>query len=144
MPIERVLISRGRRMPHYQADQDIVVRFRGFSSLESYTVGGGRMDTRLARKLSIICRSRLRTDEENTDKNWFTDAAFGYLSLEDSLVDCLHLFLPSDINGNALLTMPMRVVGSSDVEEDQKEPGWGFASVDFAAVLEPALNQGIQ
>lgn len=137
IPSERVLLSMRRKVQHLQADQDVVLRPRGFRVVAKITDQAGRIDTRLQRRLEVRCRTRLATDDPARDETWLTDEVLGHVAFEELVCDCFQEFLPteSDQSQDVLLVCPMLLEEGSDPEPDtdgaSRESGWGQTSLFF-------------
>lgn len=135
IPEERVLVAARGKVPWFQADQDIVLRPRGFRVDKSWTDQAGRHATVLHRKLEVRIRTRLQTDEPNSDSLWLLDEANGHVALEELVIDALQEFLPIDdpeTTKNALTLNPILLLDGDDPDREAGKPtDWGESRLTF-------------
>src|ERR1700693_4481466 len=60
-------------IPHFVAEQDILLRPGRFLSKESWAAGGGRTSTLITRVLEVFVRARVALDEKDRDTVFLTD-----------------------------------------------------------------------
>lgn len=137
-PAERVFNAARERVPHFQGEQDLVIRPGPFRSRQEFNDGAGRVATVCVRTIGIIVRTRGMLDTGGQDDIWLmtpdlVDPATGYFELENDVIAALQDFLPVDSNDNALLGEPMRLIGGSEPrrETGEKNTGWGAGRLDF-------------
>lgn len=147
IPGSRVFWVARRRVEHYLGPWDVLLRPRAGISLDETTTGGGRWDTRVRRILDVAVRVGLAVDEAARDYQWlFADAdedtgLIGYFRAQEAIIDALHLFLPTDGDGNGLLAEPMRLVNDIDpLREEGSESVWGDGTLAFEMVYTLDLN----
>lgn len=143
IPAERVLVSVRKKIPHFQADQDVVIRPRGFRIEKQITDEVGRWETTLRRRVDFVCRTRLGFDEDDRDESWLTDASYGHIALEELVVDAMQEFFPTDSAGNHLTREPMLLTDGLDFEKeaDDAEAEWGQSTVSFDVVYDLAFTE---
>lgn len=138
IPSHRVIISIRKKVPRFTGDSDIIIRKGGFKVKREVTDYGGRHDTRIVRRIEIICRSRLDLDEPASDETFLLDETLGHVALEELVADCLqdHLLTESDDSDNAILCCGMQLEEGSEAKTDaeaSKGMGYGDTSLFFYA-----------
>jgi hypothetical protein len=119
-------------VPHFDADQDVLIYPQRFTSDQAQADHAGRIDTRVVRMVHIILRTRMELDESNRQVSILTTPSLGHFALEDAILDALQIFFPLDSNGNQLTYEPMRVyTGEPPKLELPKHPGWGNSILTF-------------
>ena len=136
IPAERVLIVVRRNVPHFAADQDIVLRPLGFRVDRQITDQTGRFLTAIVRRLEVRARTRLTLDEASRDEQWLLHETLGHLALEEGIVDALQEFIPldNDVDQNALTYEPILLSDGTDPEQmpDRGQPtDWGESRLIF-------------
>src|SRR5437016_1696688 len=90
----RVLpIARRQKVPRFDADQDILLRFKGFRS--QYPDHRDRHDCRLLHRLFVTIRTRFELGEFNDDAEWLTDSGKGNVVAWQAVLNCLQNFTPT-------------------------------------------------
>lgn len=132
-PEERIFAVARENVPHFVAEQDILLKPGRFLSKQEWNDGAGRVATLFSRVLSVIPRNRLMRDEGDRDDIFLTDADAGYFALEEDIVDALQDFLPENTGEDTLLAEPMRILGGDPPrkEHGDKGAGWGAGRLDF-------------
>ncbi len=134
-------------VPHHQADQDILIRPRGFVVEGASRDPGGRVTCRIARHVAIICRTRLALDEPDRDPQWLTNATLGHFALEERVPDALEEFFPTDPAGNILTTECIRMLSGDDPRTWKESPPagesqeWGTSVLVYEVKYDLALKQ---
>lgn len=133
IPAERVLVSVRRKVPHFQADQDIVIRPRGFRIDASQTDHTGRFLTKIIRRIEFTCRTRLGFDETDRDESWLLDETYGHVALEERVIDVLQEFEATDEDGNGLQHGPMLLMDGPDPDKEADDDAgeWGYSTLVF-------------
>ncbi len=142
LPADRILpIARpGQRVPKLTADQDVLLRFRSFRKEGAINDFRGRQDLRLRHRLEVTIRTRFEMDSEDKDTRWLTDAGKGNIVAWQTVLDCLHGFVPTDSQGNVLVVEPFTVLEGA-TEKNSKDSGWGETLLAFGVLLEAPLTQ---
>ena len=143
LPAARVLVSVRKQVPHFQADQDVVIRPRGFKIEKIITDQVGRWETTLRRRIDFTCRTRLGVDESDRDESWLQHASFGHILLEEKVVDAMQEFFPADASGNHLVREPMLLTDGLDPDKEQDDElvEWGQSTVSFDVVYDLAFTE---
>src|SRR3990172_8020876 len=128
------------KIPHFLGPWDILLRPRRGFSIQDNSDGGGKWDTRIRRIIDVALRVQLATDETARDVEWlFADD--GYFALEESVIDALQMFEPTDAQGNILLAEPMRLLeGIEPAREQGNEVLWGDGTLAFEIVYTMNLD----
>lgn len=127
----RILIAQRPLVPHIQGDQDLVVRI-GPPQASSDFDGSGRVCTVVARVLQVTPRTRWAVDQGDRDDQWILDPTYGHSRLEESVVDALHNWIPSDANNNFLTIEPITWNPSSPpIRETPENSSWGHTDLTF-------------
>jgi hypothetical protein len=120
-----------KKVEHWQALADVLIRPGGFTPDQGRVGGGGRLDSGVHREMLVYVRQRLDRDQADQDIHWLTDSD-GFLALEEAVVNYLQIIIPADVAGNLLLIEPMRVMGSSPPDKDNNDgDSWGFSTLRF-------------
>lgn len=148
-PAERVFNAARERVPHFQGEQDLVLRPGSFRSRQEFNDGAGRVATVCVRTLGVIVRTRGMLDTGGQDDIWLmtpdlVSPETGYFELENAVIAALQDFLPEDGNGNTLLGEPMRLIGGSEPrrETGDKNTGWGAGRLDFELMYVQSMTAG--
>jgi hypothetical protein len=124
--------ARNRKTVHMTADQDILLRVGRPNPDEGFVAGSGRVATVVRRLLTVTPRTRLITDMSDRDDLWLFDPNLGHIALEETIVDALNCWMPSDTMDNILLAEVLRWIPS---EEPDREPNpdtqWGETILQF-------------
>ncbi len=147
-PPERVLPWLGDEAPHLQADQDLLLRLKGFTPTQPWQGGGGVYTTRIEETLEVTLRTRLALDEAGTSRAWLyggTDTAGtgGHLPLRNLVLSALQGFIPTDDTGNALVTNEMLLIPSARLQAEggKKAPtNWGEERLSWKVEYLQALD----
>jgi hypothetical protein len=143
-----IFLSCRPQMPHFQAEQDILLRPFGFRIDQGRDLAGGRYTTVFTRRLGATLRTRANLDESFKDQVWYQGDAgivLGHSALEEAVVDALHEFTPTDSNSNALTVEPMKIIEGNDPSKLMNDQNsWGWSLLMFSIVYMPPLNQAIQ
>lgn len=134
-PASRVVpVIRGE-VPHFQGDQDVLLRPRGFRVDKPWSDGGGRHSTRVQRRLEIVCRTRCSLDSSGEAALWLSHETHGHFGLEELAANALQGFLPTDDPEtlNVLVTDPLELLEGDDPKQDgrPKPQDWGETSLFF-------------
>lgn len=135
-----LIVARDSRdVPHFQGDQDIVLRPGRLQSL-GYEEGSGRYDKRVKRRLEATIRTRLELDEADSDEQWLTreDA---HTDLEEDVVAALELFPVEEADGDLLLVEPMRLISGDVPGKRASAKGWGESTLVFEMVYALPLDE---
>lgn len=146
IPSERVLLTIRGKVPKLQGDSDIVIRPRGLKVRREVTDYGGRHDTRINRRIEIICRTRLELDPVNSDEVFLLDSELGHIAFEELVIDCLQdaLLTESDDSDNAILCCGMLLEEGQDTRPDaeaSRGAGWGETSLFFSVEYSLAFTE---
>ncbi len=143
IPAARVLVTVRRKLPHFQADQDIVLRPRGFSVVAKITDQAGRWETTIKRRLDVTCRTRLGFDETDRDESWLTDGTYGHVAFEESVASFFQELYLTDADDNMLLHEPMLLMDGPDPEKeaDDETAEWGQTTLSFEMVYDLAFPE---
>ena len=136
IPGERVIISIRKKVPHLQADSDIIIKPRGLKVRKEVTDMAGRWDTRIERRIEVRCRSRLALDDPASDETFLLDETLGHITLEELVCDCLQeaLLTENDDSDNLILCCPMLLEDGQDTAPDteaSRGADWGETSLFF-------------
>ena len=127
----RVLYVQRPDTPHFQGDQDILIRVGPPRPLE-HVHGSGRLYRVVSRLLQITPRTRWAVDESDRDDSWLLAATEGHLRLEEAVVDAIDVWVPERAGGDWLLIEPMRWVESQQpVRETPLSQSWGHTDLVF-------------
>ncbi len=147
LPVERVRPWIGEDSPHIQADQDLVLRLRGFTPTQSWQEGGGRYTTQIEERLEISIRTRLILDDPGTSRSWLyggTDGVGtnGHLPLRNLVMSALQGFVPTDGDHNALVDMELQLVPSQAPKADnpRSPTNWGEERLTFLVKYTQSLD----
>src|SRR5262245_28774785 len=66
----RVVWSLRPTVPHFGAEQDVVLRPLAPSAVQGWIAAGGRVTTMITRVIQTVCRSRSQLDEAGRDRLW--------------------------------------------------------------------------
>lgn len=143
LPQDRIMmVARvGQLVPKFQADQELLLRPRGFTSMElqQIIVAAGEYDSQQRRVLEVYLRVRKALDESDRDDHWLIDETDGYFDLEDAVVNALHMFWPHTASGDAMLAYPMRYFDSV-APEKSADATWGDCIATFVMVYQPLMS----
>lgn len=133
LPTTRVLLVARRASPKFQGDSDILVRPGRFISPPEERTAAGYVELIIRRLLIVQPRVRRLADMPDRDDIFLTDAALGYFTLEENIVNALSNFEPTDASGNVLTfgTIQLRSGAEVQKETEDKAPGWGFGGLEF-------------
>lgn len=140
-PAERVKISLKDDSSHPH-QQYLRLWPRSSVSFAIYRHGGGRLDTRVMRRLAVKLYTRLALDESGDDEQWLTNATLGHLDVEHAIIDALENYAPVDEDMNWLVYQPMKLQPVSEPDKDAEEPEWGSTvqEYDLSYVLDLDQN----
>lgn len=142
---DRVYIVARRNVPHFQADQDILIRALGFTVDRGWADGAGRKATRIDRQVAIIPRTRLATDEADRDPQWLNHASLGHYQLEEKIPDALEEpWFPAAANGDHLTIEPIRMLSGSEADKGEmkgEDFDWGDSAIFYKVSYLLALTQ---
>lgn len=124
---------------HTMGDADLVLRPGRFVPTGNET-GAGRYDTRIRRLLEVAVRSRLESDEVDSDQLWLLQDA-AHLALEEAVIAALQIFPPEDADSNILLAEPMRLADGAAAERRKDKRGWGQSVLTFEMVYVLPLEE---
>jgi hypothetical protein len=143
IPAERVLLTVRRKLPHFQADQDIVLRPRGFSVMAKVTDHAGRWQTTLKRRLDVTCRTRLGIDEADRDEDWLTDEAYGHIAFEEAVASFFQTLYLMDDDQNVILHEPLMLMDAPDHEKDADDElqEWGQSTFSYELIYDQAFPE---
>lgn len=137
-----MLVARDRKPPHFVADQDLLVQVGDPVAIPGYAHGSGRQAPIIARPLLITVRTRLQTGQSDRDDDWLTDPTYGYLALEDSVINALHGWAAEDAQGNWLTQAPLLLNPSLKPVKEEPPPGsWGQATLAFEMLYEAPVDK---
>jgi hypothetical protein len=139
----QVYSTAQKNPPIYEGDHVVQIRPTGFTVQTDQSFPEGRLDTRITRDLAVKVVTRLGLDEPDRDRVWLEDQTLGHIVLEESVINALQNFWPTDVNGNVLTTNPIQLAPASDPETEEDEPGWGSSLVTFQVSYILPLNQGL-
>ncbi len=140
IPEECILIVARGKVPHFQADQDVVLRAKGFQVRKEVTDQAGLWDIRIRRKIEARCRTRLALDDASRDEIRLTDLTLGHTAFEELVATTLMgnpngtPFFPTDAAGNALTAHPLLLDdgdGPDPDPEQGKEADWIETKLHF-------------
>lgn len=144
----RIFEVARRRVPHFGAERDILLRPGRADPMDPMIEGGGRVDARVRRRLETVIRTRLELDQPDRDRIWLTETenARGHFQFEELVIDALEMFFPADSDGNHLTTEGMRFqgIGEPDKDERSEEKGWGESTIVWLLEYELPLDQSVQ
>lgn len=146
LPPERIRPWMGEDAPHFQADQDLVLRLAGISPDSGWFQGGGRFSCRVTERLEVQIRTRLALDPSGEARVWLTDAVIGHIQLRDKVLDALVSFIPTDADQNILTTDQLVMVPSKAPRQDGargKPMDWGSETFTFEVNYDQVLTLGL-
>lgn len=137
-------------VPHLMGDRDILVRPSGFVVPVDQEEASGRIATRLDRTVYIFPRVRMGRDEVDRDTQWLIDPENGIFALEETVLDALLDWLPTDQDGNELTSRGLWLTRGTEAEKelagDRSKPtlmsNWGHSCLAFSAYYLPNINVG--
>lgn len=91
----RVLLLQRPDTPHFQGDSDLLLRIGPAQPEPGFSHGAGRVAVVLGRTLQVTARVRRAVDESDRDDYALLDATSGLLALEESVVNALHIWVPT-------------------------------------------------
>jgi hypothetical protein len=103
----RVLLVQRETTPRFQGDQDVLVRAGPPQPEDGFELGSGRHAAIVTRLVQVTARTRWAVDESDRDDYALVDEDYGHLALEEAVVNALHIWVPTDRNGNWLSVEPM-------------------------------------
>ena len=120
--MRRIIITAlpPEQVPHYNAEQDVLLAPKSERPDVGAIDGGGRYDNIRYRTLDLVARTRLFLDLTGRDPSRLTDTSLGHFALEDKIVDAVELFFTVDANQNCL-ALPMRVGTISEPRREARE-----------------------
>jgi hypothetical protein len=74
-------------------------------------------------------------DISDRDDYWLLDPTRGHLALEEAIVTALHVWVPTDTQGNWLSQSPILWIPSEQVHRDEATPDsqdWGESTMHFS------------
>ncbi len=147
LPTECVRPWLGEEAPHLQADQDLVLRLKGFTPTSSWQDGGGRYTTQIEERIEVAVRARIALDEVGVSRSWLyggTDGAGtgSALGLRNLVLSALQGFIPTDATGDALTDCELQLVPSQAPKPDTQKgaTGWGEERLSFLVKYTQALD----
>lgn len=147
LPPERVAVDARQDADepdlNLQADQYFLIRVKGQTPAPGVE-GGGRVNTRVKRRIQVCLRTRLALDEAGRDLLWLTEQSLGHLEREHQLYDALSTYQPTDGKGNWLVAEPIVLEQSTEPRKDKADPSWGRSAVEFVVDFALALDQSYQ
>lgn len=137
-----VLIAAGDvAVPHFQADQDVVLRLMGETpDPDEDGSGRGRVCDLRRRTVVVECRTRVYLDDVAQDVVRLTDASLGHLALEDNAYDAAERWIATDSDGNAL-ALGGFVGAVSDPKPDKDDRNWVSSRFPLVIPYQRALDQ---
>lgn len=69
-----------------------------------------------------------------------TETTLGHLALEDLIIDALASYQPVDGDNNWLCIEPMKLLGSTDPQKEEKNRDWGESALVFEFAYLPNIN----
>jgi hypothetical protein len=152
-PLERVLIADPRVvLDHPEADQYLLLWLvDGIPDLPCFE-GGGRVDFRVAMRLSVTLRTRYAVDEATSHLAWLTDTGLGHAVALFNIHNALVAYQPTDNyaqdlsgnTGNWLCVEPIKPAPVGRLGIEPKRPEWGESVLGFVATFEAAVDQSRQ
>ncbi len=140
----RTTVRDWRKIPHWGAEHDIILRPSNFLVDKGMVDSNGRQATLIIRTLTIVCRTRLHLDEAGQDKVFLEEPNLGHLVFEEKVCDALQIFMPTNSNGDDLLTIPMRIIRGDSIGKEAQDAAWGQTALDWEIRYLLNLNQAIQ
>jgi hypothetical protein len=143
LPAFRVkAVMHGRRFPHFQADQDILVVIGPPVPDNPVTYGAGRVDFPVVRTLTVTPRVRMASDPSDSDDLLISDPARGLIALEEAVLNALHDFHPTDANNNLLTREPIHFSPSPPPSDDPPpDRTWASSPLNFEVAYVVAVDQ---
>lgn len=142
--LARIIVVADDVVPHFTGDQDILLRPLGEKCDRNRLQGNGRVMDYRTRSLRIVARTRSTLDPVDEDYIHLTDATLGHLTLEDSIVEALQMFFPSDPSSNLLTACPIRALDWTEPRREAREQEWISSSLMAEIDYIRALNQAVQ
>src|SRR5690349_823893 len=101
MPVTAVKLigRRPENVPKFTGNKDILIRPTRFDTWKVLEEAAGRVDFEVIRKVVIVPRLRMALDTVDKDEIWLTSDE-GMIAFEESIVDVLQEFMPTDTDGN--------------------------------------------
>jgi len=137
-----------RSVPHYQADQDILLWARLVAVDRSWADGSGRVATLLRRHLTVAVRTRLNIDPQSDDTSWITDATLGHYQLEESIPNAFEEWYPTDANGAPLTIEVLQMIDGSEPSKPpssargaEQTEDWGYTALRYELAYLLDLDQ---
>ncbi len=140
-----IMVARNTAVPHFGAEQDVLLRPMGFAVEKGWDNAAGRVTTVILRRLMVTCRTRDNLDEQGRDKLWLTSATKGHLKFEEATANALHEFWPDLNEGKNFLTIePMKMQSGDDPDKETKDQSWGKSALVFSMNYLLDLDQSDQ
>jgi hypothetical protein len=128
----RVLLLQRPDTPHFQGDSDLLLRIGPAQPEEGFSHGAGRVAVVLGRTLQITARARRAVDESDRDDYALLDATSGLLALEESAINALHIWVPTDDDDNWLTVEPIHwIPGGQLLHETPLHQSWLHSDLVF-------------
>jgi hypothetical protein len=136
-----------KNVPSFIGDIQVILSPGGLSGVYGAD-GGGRVNSYTYRRVFVTLRTRMDLDESYKDDDRILGDATGvggHEFFEDTIIDCLQMFQPTDTAQDWCIREPIRIIGGSDaMEEDAKNPGWTKSELVFEVAYTFNLNQAFQ
>jgi hypothetical protein len=127
--------------PQFQNDQDIVIYLGDPTPVEQEQEGAGRWFQVLKRPLTIQLRSRAWVDLSDRDSNFLLQTT-NHLTFEDTVVNALSEFYPTDSNGNLTTVEALHFSPSSKpMKPNKTQIDWYQSLMVFELVYQSNITQ---
>lgn len=106
---------------------------------QGHITGAGKNALHTMGLISVTLHSHFQGDQAGRDVAWLTNATRGILRLVTKVLDALSNYDLTDVNGNELLSEPLRPTGMAIPPKDKREKGWITLAfnVEFDWLLTP-------
>lgn len=135
-----ILLLAREDTPHFHAAADLLLRVGPPQPDEGFSLGAGRHAVVLRRQLQVTPRVRLALDVSDRDDQALLGEQ-GLLSLEEAVVNALHIWTPEDTDGNWLTVEPLHwSPGGPPVHETPVSQSWLHTDLVFVLRYQLAVS----
>ena len=113
------------------SDQFVKIYLEEFPAFQAGLTGGGNELLMIEGIWVISIFSRYAADVDWADDSYILDSSNGLLVKWDELLESIHMFDPTDGDGNFLLVEPMRLATGYRMVKQKPIAGWGRIGAPF-------------
>ncbi len=136
-----LVVANDRKAPYFFGEQDLLLCVRGLKVDVEASYAGGRRTTEAEGRINLTPRTRLYLDETGRDRQRLMHSSLGHNAFEMTVLEAMQLFHPGSDTPYPLTMYPMHWLGTSDAEDDPKDPNWVRSTLSFEFKFIVTLDQ---